>query len=102
MNDFSTKDDDMAMTTEDGVQLLADRFAKAEKALADLGAAIPKGLTAIRDGGNLGGIDTMIEISAGGIEVNRALSIIAALHRAWTDKAIEKGIDLPVIASGGR
>lgn len=90
------------MTSEEAVARGAKLFADAEVALTKLASDMPKVYAAIRDGGNLGGIEAMQLTAETGIVVNEALRSIADHHRVLTDKAQEKGIDLPVIASGGR
>jgi hypothetical protein len=92
----------MAMTSEEAVQKGAKLFADAEAALTKLASEMPKVYAAIRDGGNLGGIETMEMTAQTGLVVNDALLSIAAHHQELTKKAQEKGIDLPVIMSGGR
>lgn len=100
---FKQKDNpDMAMTTEEAVAKGAKLFADAEAALAKLSAQLPGIFAAVRDGGNLGGIECMQLTASSGSDVNAALGIIADLHRDLTERAKEKGIDLPTIASGGR
>jgi hypothetical protein len=96
------KDTDMAANTEDAVKALADKFAAAEKALAALAKAIAPSLASIRDGGHIGGIQCIQLTADGSVAVNEALGLVADLHQEWTKIAQEKGIDLPVIASGGR
>lgn len=93
---------DMAMTTEEAVQKGAKLFADAEAALTKLASEMPKVYAAIRDGANLGGIEAMHLTAETGLVVNEALRAIAEHHQVLTDKAAEKGIDLPVIMSGGR
>ncbi len=93
---------DMAMTTEEAVAKGAKLFAKAEESLAALAKDMPSILAAVRDGGHLGGIETMQLTARYSITINSAYSLIADLHQETTQQAGEKGIDLPVIASGGR
>ena len=102
MNEHITQGATMAMTTEEAVQKGAKLFADAEAALSKLASEMPKVYAAIRDGGNLGGIECMELTAQTGLVVNGALSAIASHHQDLTKKAQEKGIDLPVIASGGR
>lgn len=92
----------MAMNTEEAVARGADDFAEAEAALVKLAVELPKVFAAIRDGGSLGGIECMQLTAAAGSKINYALQTVADLHQELTKKAQEKGIDLPVIASGGR
>lgn len=92
----------MAMTTEEAVVKGADLFAKAEKALAALAKDMPSILAAVRDGGHLGGIETMQLTASYSVTINSAYALIADLHQEVTQQAKNKGIDLPVIASGGR
>jgi hypothetical protein len=92
----------MAMTSEEAVQKGAKLFADAEAALAKLASEMPKIYAAVRDGGSLGGIEAMELTAQTGLVVNDALLAIASHHQELTKKAQEKGIDLPVIASGGR
>lgn len=101
MNIHLRKDDAMAMTTEEAVAKGADLFAKAEKALAALAKDMPGILAAVRDGGHLGGIETMQLTASYSVTINSAYSLIADLHQEVTQKAKDKGIDLPSIESGG-
>ncbi len=98
---FHRKDDHMPMTTEEAVAKGADLFAKAEKALAALAKEMPGILAAVRDGGHLGGIETMQLTAHYSITINSAYAHIADLHQEVTKKAQEKNIDLPSIESGG-
>lgn len=102
MNEHVRKDAAMAMTTEEAVAKGAKLFADAETDLTKLAVELPKVFTAIRDGGHIGGIECMQLIADATGKVSYALSTIATLHADLTKKAQEKGIDLPVIASGGR
>ena len=102
MNEHVRKDDTMAMTTEEAVAKGAKLFADAEAALVKLASGIPGVLAAVRDGGNLGGIECMQLTAHCGMEINTAFATIADLHQELTQKAAENGIDLPTIASGGR
>lgn len=101
MNEHFKKEATMAMTTEEAVAKGADLFAKAEKALAALAKEMPSILAAVRDGGNLGGIETMQLTARYSVTINSAYSLIADLHQEVTLKAKDKGIDLPSIESGG-
>lgn len=89
------------MTTEEAVAKGAKLFANAEEALAKLSAEMPKVFAAVRDGGNLGGIECMTLTAECQIDIGRALHIIAQMHQKLTEKAQEKGIDLPAPRSGG-
>lgn len=90
------------MTVEEAVADGAKRFAIAEEALAALSAALPGIITTVRDGGHIGAIECMIQISNGLVSVNKALDTVVHLHKNYTDRCIELGIDLPQPRSGGR
>ena len=92
---------ELHMTSEEAVVKGAKLFADAEAALTKLASEMPKVFAAVRDGGNLGAIECMQLTADTGQKVNYALGSIAELHAALTEKAKEKGIDLPVPRSGG-
>lgn len=89
------------MTTEEAVAKGAELFANAEDALTALVSALPKILATARDSGHLGGIECIRLTADAGGDANEALFIIAGLHEKLTVTAQDKGIDIPVIMSGG-
>lgn len=93
------------MTTQDSVQAMADAFESAEQSARQIKEdfrTFRKHLSVIRDEGHIGGLECQALAGEADALATQFEADLYAMHRRWTVRAGELGIDLPQPRSGGR
>lgn len=96
---------DGRMTVEEAVELGATTFANAETAAKEIRKTfrdLKPVFETIRDAGHIGGLESLALTTRCDALATQFVADLYDLHAELTEKAKAAGIDLPVIASGGR